>query len=258
MIAIERQKKILQMLDKKGAASISYLKKTINVSDMTLWRDLEKLRKQGMIDRVYGGVIKIADITSGNELSYEKKIPEHQADKEKIARYAAKEFVEDGDVICLEGGTTVAGLVRFLNNMHPTILTNSIKVVLETGNFSGINTICSGGVFRHISGTFVGPSAQKFFEEHHFNKLFISATGLNLKAGLTDPNPLEIQVKRAMIKPDVKVIGLIDSSKFESMSAFTVAKIKELDVLVTDSHAPADVVEQIRSSGVDVRIVDAE
>ena len=175
--------------------------------------------------------------------------------KKAIAEHAARELVKPGQVICLEGGTTVAGLVEFLEYDNLTLLTNSFEVCHEVaGKGSDINLMISGGLFRGTSETFIGPAAIDFFEKHSFDTLFLSATGLSVKDGLTDPNPLESQVKQAMAKSAGKVVVLMDSTKFGVRSLMSVLSIKDIDVVVTDDNVPEEIVKEMRDAGVSVLV----
>ena len=157
----------------------------------------------------------------------------------------------------MEGGTTVTAMVEYLRDKQDlTVVTNGLYISNELQRLLSPNTniICAGGILRPGSSTFVGPVAERFFREFHANKLFLSATGLTLEAGVTDPHMLETQVKKAMIASASKVIMLLNSSKFGVRSLMTVMNLDEIDVLITDEDSPTEMVEEITARGVDVRI----
>jgi DeoR/GlpR family transcriptional regulator of sugar metabolism len=102
--------------------------------------------------------------------------------------------------------------------------------------------------------TFVGPVTERFFREFHANKLFLSATGLTLETGMTDPHMMETQVKKAMIASASKVVVLLNSTKVGVKSLMTVMGLSEMEVLVTDEGCPAVLVDALVARGVDVHI----
>ncbi len=256
MLAQERKNRILDIVESSGSATIRKIRSKISVSDMTIWRDLDSLEKQGLVKRVRGGAVGTRLDVSG-ERRFKEKQQDFGSLKNALSIYAAREFVADGDVICLDGGTTVSSIVSHLNHENLTVLTNSMEVAKEVSERSlSITLISSGGVLRNPSETFVGPDAESFFAGRGSHKLILSATGLSLDHGLTDPNPLDTQVKKAMISSAEKVIALIDSSKFGLRSLMTFASLEQIDILVTDSNACPETVAILRESGVDVRIVE--
>ena len=137
-----------------------------------------------------------------------------------------------------------------------TAITNGLYTTNELGRLMPEATvICSGGILRDGSFTFVGPSAEQFFSQIHAQKLFLSATGLTLEAGCTDPSMSETEVKKAMAAAASRLIVLLDSSKFGVLSLATVMRAEDIDVLVTDDQAPPETLRALVARGVDVRVV---
>jgi DeoR/GlpR family transcriptional regulator of sugar metabolism len=137
-----------------------------------------------------------------------------------------------------------------------TIVTNGLYTTNALQHLLPQTTvICTGGILREVSSTFVGPVAEQFFHEFHANKLFLSTTGLTPDAGFTDPSMLETQVKKAMIASTDQVIMLLDSHKFGVKSLVTVLTPDKVDILVTDAAAPEAPLQELRDAGVDVRMV---
>ena len=175
---------------------------------------------------------------------------------ERIARYAAEHFVDDHDIIILEAGTTVGAMVKHLTQKNLTVITNGLGTINELDlSLPNITAICCGGILRDIGHTFVGPQAEEFFRDLRTRRLFLSATGLAFPEGITDPNVLEIQVKRAMAKSAGQMILLLDSSKFGLRSLSPIIPLEKIDVLVTDSGAPEEYVEELGRREIEVRLV---
>lgn len=254
----ERRQFILKDIDHLDDNMIPKLSEKYNVSEMTIRRDLKYLEESGHIKRTYGGAIRWTPPEDDSiVLAREKREKISTRRKRDIAHFASAQYVEDGDIIILEGGTTATAMIPFLTEKEElTIVTNGLRTTgellrLTSGN---VTVLCAGGILRPESHTFVGPLTERFFSEVHANRLFLSATGLTLKTGTTDPKMLETQVKRAMINSADEVILLLDSSKFGVKSLMTVVGFPEITALITDVDAPEDMVEALKNKGVDVQI----
>jgi DeoR/GlpR family transcriptional regulator of sugar metabolism len=225
---------------------------------MTIRRDLRYLEENGHIKRTYGGAIRWPPSPSDSSVLDRERREEIAARRKvSIARYAAEHLVEDGDIIILEGGTTVTAMIPYLADREElTVVTNGLRTTEELRRHLPLDAtiLCTGGILRPESSTFVGPATERFFREFHAHRLFLSATGLTLRAGITDPKILETQVKRAMINSASEVIMLLDSSKFGVKSLMNVLELKEITLFITDQDAPAEFIEELQQHGVRVQI----
>jgi DeoR/GlpR family transcriptional regulator of sugar metabolism len=261
MLASQRRQRILEDINSYGVGVVTTLSEKYCVSEMTIRRDLKALEEAGYIVREYGGAVRLQErVAEIHVVAREKRHKLAAAHKVAIARYAAQELVADGDILIIEGGTTAAAMVPYLvDKEHLTIVTNGLATCSDLHRFMSASAtiIAVGGILRPVSSTFVGPVAERFFHDFHVNKLFLSATGLTLEAGATDPNMLETQVKKAMISASSQVILLMDSSKCHVKSLMTVLPVHEIDILVIDQECPPDLLQKLQARGVDVRIAPA-
>jgi DeoR/GlpR family transcriptional regulator of sugar metabolism len=253
---LDRRQQILKDIDLLDDNMIPTLSQKYGVSEMTIRRDLQALEDSGVIRRTYGGAVRWPQ--SGAEpmvVAREKRQMMATAQKAAIARYAASELVGDGDSIVIEGSTTATSMAPYLTDRHNlTVVTNSLYTAEELRRRMPPNAtlLCAGGIIRPESSTFVGPVAERFFRELHVKRLFLSATGLTLHGGITDPQMLETQVKRAMIESAGEVIMLLDSTKFGVRSLTRVLDFSEITLLITDEGAPAEILHGLRDRGVPV------
>jgi DeoR/GlpR family transcriptional regulator of sugar metabolism len=259
MIPAQRRRDILKVIAVEGASSILELSQKYGVSEMTIRRDLKTLEEEGQLQYTYGGAVALVNKPFQSETDYQAKAALNTDTKTRIAAYAAEHFVEHNDIIVLEPGTTVTGMVPFLaGKEHLTVVTNGLHTTNALQSLlKNATVICTGGILRDISFTFVGPVAEGFFQQFYARKLFLSGIGFTLEAGLTDPQMIDTQVKKAMIAHSDQVIVLVDSSKFGVKSFTPVMQAHEIDVLITDDGAPAAYVDELRAMGVDVHIVGA-
>ncbi len=236
MLPAVRHRRILEILEQNVSATTGQLIDELGINAMMLWRDLKTLDEQGLVKRVRGGAIKAG---TRDEPRFDNKIEAARHAKQIIAELAQEHFIQDRDTIALEGGTTVSALVQCLTREQVTALTNSILILNQARNHTpSITTYSSGGLLRETSGTLVGKEAVSFFSRRNLKTFFLSGTALDLTAGLTDPNPLEIEVKQAMARSAERVVLLLDSSKLEQRSLMKVMPLSRIDYFVTDRPLP--------------------
>ena len=252
-----RHNQILEWLQTEKTISTAALSDRLLVSNMTIWRDLKQLEQQGLLKRVHGGCAAVPCETSSSSLhtAFQLNPAVFSPLKSKIGRYAAHFLIEENDNIALEGGTTVSSMVPYIDQSNITILTNGLNTVLLAAPLIGsIRVLCCGGVLSDYADSFIGPQAEAFFSEFRVNKVFLSASGVTLEDEFTDPEPLYASLKHAMRRSAEKVIVLIDSSKFGKRTLNQVLRFSAVDILVTDSGAPQDMLDAISARGIEVHI----
>jgi DeoR/GlpR family transcriptional regulator of sugar metabolism len=257
MIPAQRRRDILKVITAEGSSTVLELSQKYGVSEMTIRRDLKALEEDGQLQYTYGGAVTVPAKAVQPESNYLAKVRLNIDQKTRIARYAVEHFVDDQDIIVLEPGTTVTAMAPFLADKRDlTVVTNGLYTANALQSIvSNATVICTGGILRDVSYTFVGPVAEGFFQHFYARKLFLSAIGFTLEAGLTDPQMIDTQVKKAMIAHTDCVIVLLDSSKFGVRSFTPVMQASDIDVLITDEGAPDLVVDELQQMGIDVRVV---
>lgn len=254
MLAEDRRRAITELLRERGSVSSKELAAHFDVSAMTVHRDLKDLEAAHALQRVRGGAVLPAE---AEEPMFTAKRGVNRERKLAIARYAARHFVRADDIVLLEAGTTVASLVRYLPDSIEAIVANGLDALNEARSLvPAVSVFGCGGMLRSPSFTFVGPEAEAFFRSITATTLFLSASGLTLRDGITDPNPLEIEVKRAMASCAQRTVLLLDSSKFGESSLRQILPLPQIDILVTDGGAPTEMLREVEALGVDVHVVE--
>lgn len=260
MLKEQRLQYILSRLDRKKVVTIAELGQNLDVSTMTIWRDLSELESQGLLKRVRGGALAAENEAEPARLAFPNFDPlldPHYDQKTLIGRYAAQELVSDGDSIIIEAGTTTSSMVPFLNQSDLTILTNGlVTTMLAAPQSKDITIMCSGGILID-TGAFIGPQAETFFTRFRVKKAFLSAEGFTFEDGFTDTTPLYSQLKTVMRQNADTIIMLIDASKLGTRSLIQVVSLDEVDAIVTDPVAPSEMVEELRNRGLEVHIAQA-
>jgi DeoR family glucitol operon repressor len=260
MLPLQRKQALIAYLADKGAATLKELSDRFGVSEMTVRRDLNELEQENRIRRSHGGAVflKPEQEAGQDEPEMTAKQASNQDVKDRLAAYAAEKFVRSGDTIVLENGTTVSRMAeRFSRLDQLTLLTNGIDTLQRFRPYATDKRviISCGGMFRDISGTFVGPVAEEFFTRYHADTLFVSALGYTPEAGFTDPNLMDTQVKKTMIRSAKKVVMLLDSSKIGKRFFSPVANLTDIHALVTDRGLQPEDRERFEESGVELHIV---
>ncbi len=234
MFALERQKRILDILNSKGSVSVSRLSVELDVTEETIRRDLEKLEKQESLRRTHGGAVPIDEGTY--EVSLEKRKLINVEAKQQMAREASK-YVVPGDTIFLDASTTTFFMAKELKSMkNITVITNSLRVVAELAGSEHIKLISVGGVASH-NQSFIGTLAEKSIEENYFaSKMFFSSKGMTVDAGILESNEQECGIKQKMIQNSKVRYYLCDKSKIGSIGFVKLTTFDQIDYLITDTE----------------------
>lgn len=239
----EREKFILQILDRKGFINVLDIERHCLVSPITARRDLDELAKRGYLSRTHGGAAK--DETVTNLFSFSKRIDHSIKKKIAIAKYASR-FIEDDDSILMDSGTTVFRLCDFINKKkNIQVITSSLPVASELIKFSGIKVFLIGGeVFPERRATY-GPIASEHISQYHTKKTFIGVDGISLQKGLTVHDVNEATRIKSMIDAADEVYLLCDSSKIEHNSLFKLGSISSINYLITDDDVSEEVINKL-------------
>lgn len=251
MFAEQRKSIILDMLKLKGSVSLTELTELFEVSEATIRRDLTELEKRNQLQRTHGGAVS-TDL-SIFEAGYLEKEQEYLEEKQQIAEIAAA-LVNDGDTVLLDSGTTTFEIARAVRNKKITLITNSATIIADVAGAPDCNMelICTGGVYRANTRSFIGPDAENFIRNMVPDKVFIAANGFSTRYGATTPNLTEASIKRAMIEAGKEVYLAVDSGKIGKDYFSVIAKPETFHGIVTDTGMDALTISTLRSIGISV------
>lgn len=250
-MVFDRREKIIAMLNRDGMVKVSELVELFQVSVETIRRDLEHLEKQGLLSRVYGGAV--AHKKRGIEPHIELRQTEHYAEKCAIGERAV-DFVDDGDVIAIDLGTTTLEFARALAGKKRglTVLTNSIPIAIALSEDDGARVFLVGGEVRKKELSVSGHLADENMRLFQTDKVFLGVGGLTENFGITDFHVEETPFRRIGIKKTQKVIALCDHSKFGITAMNHVCDPGDIDILITDRETDKNTVNRFRAQGVEV------
>ncbi len=236
----ERHEYILDQLKNQKKILVANLASNLNVTPETIRRDLDMLEKEKKLQRVHGGAVKYHQLKS--EPHFLKKMNLRSIEKEKIGKKAA-EFIQDGDTIMMDVGTTTIHLARAISNVQGvTIVTNSLAAAeilnhrLENKEFEG-KIIVLGGVTIPEQKSIVGSLTCKMLESFRFDKVFISCGGVTVDQ-ISDYDFEECLVSEAMVERANQVFLLSDSSKIDHQSFYKICPLTLVDYVICDQEMP--------------------
>ncbi|ARF71113.1 DeoR/GlpR family DNA-binding transcription regulator [Kitasatospora albolonga] len=254
LLAEQRRALILDEVRKRGGVRVNELTRRLNVSDMTIRRDLDALARQGVVEKVHGGAVPVVE-ASTHEPGFEAKSALEQGAKEEIARTAAA-MAPPGSAVALSGGTTTYALARHLLDVPDlTVVTNSVRVADvfhdaqrpapgRAARPGAATVVLTGGV-RTPSDALVGPVADRAIDSLHFDLLFLGVHGISAEAGLSTPNLAEAETNRRFVRAARRVVVVADHTKWGTVGLSSFAALDEVDTFVTDAGLDPAVREEI-------------
>lgn len=250
MLAVERRSNIEKEINERGSVLVVELSKKFNVTMETIRGDLEKLEKQGILVRTYGGATLVD--TAESEIVTERDIINYEG-KQRIGREAAK-MINDGDKVFLDASTSAWHMARCLKGKKGvTVITNAEKIVVELAACDRINVICVGGILNPKNMSFAGSVAERSIRESYYaNKFFFSCRGVTLENGLADSSAEEAEIKKAMLDMSEKAIFLCDHNKLGRLGVPILSDFSRLDTVITDVKLTEEWKATLEESGVEV------
>lgn len=257
MLANERHTRILEELERRGSVRVSHLVRLLGVSDMTIRRDLDNLRRLGLLEKVHGGAT-LRKVGSTDEPGFAAKSARELREKEAIAARAAT-LVQPGSAVAITAGTTTHALARHLTAVPDlTVVTNSVWVadVLQTSGRSDVTALLTGGL-RTPSDALVGPIAAEALRSLHVDVVFMGVHGMDPEAGFTTPNLMEAETNRAMVDSARRLVVLADSTKWGVLGLSTIVPLAAASVVVTDTGLPPDARDALEEQVEELILVEA-
>jgi len=246
MLAAERRKSILEMLQSDKKVIVSRLSGFFGVSDETIRRDIDQLCQAGHAIKCYGG----ATINSDNDLPFNIRKLHNPAEKMKIAELIAN-LIPDGSDIILDASTTAVAVAKMLKKKSRlTIVTNSLEVMPILSDMPDFKIICTGGQLTGNHLALTGQRTLNALKDFHAEKLIFSCKALTPDGGIFENNHDFAEVKRAMLSASKTKILAIDHGKFNKTAFAKITDLSEIDILVTDTKPDEEYLDFLAQKGV--------
>lgn len=234
MLAIERRNEILAKLQEQKKVVVNDLSQQYNVTEETIRRDLEKLEKEGLAKKTYGGAV--LNESFNTDLPYTVRKKANVKGKQYIAEKIGQ-MIEDGDHIMLDASSTALFIAKKIKDKkNITVITNSVEILIELSDRSGWKILSTGGRLKEGGLALVGYQAERMIRMFHVDYAIFSCKGIDMERGVTDSNESDAQIKKIICKAAKKKILAVDSSKFDRISFTEVCELADLDMIVTDAE----------------------
>lgn len=262
MLIEDRRRKLLEAVNAKGSLTVSEAEKALDVSRMTVHRDLDVLAAQGLVRKVHGGVVAVhqrgADLFDPRSRPFEERLAANRDEKRAIARHVAK-LVAKASTLLLDASSTVYFLAETLapESRDLFVTTGSLPLFSELIRRGGMRVALHGGEPHARSGALVGPLAVASLGDLRFDFAVVSAVGVLEEEGAAFvSNQEEADVKQAYVGHARKKILAIDSSKFGQSAAFKLGSVTDYDFVVTENGvmAPHELLGAARRQTIDARL----
>lgn len=240
-------------IEQEKSVSLDTLCEKFGVSKNTIRRDIEDLVSRGTVQKVYGGVTIASQASDTRLLPYEQRHTVQSAEKDAIAKKAAS-FVEDGDIIYIDTGTTCLNMVDYLENISCTIITNSLQIYLKAVPHPNLQVISLPGILNRDTLSFVGSEIPGYLRTFNITKAFMASTGVTIKNGLTNASADEYAVKKAVIQNSQTRCLLSDHTKFGKFALMTYCRLNEVQHIVTDAPLADEYAEYCQEYGIKVHL----
>ena len=234
MLAIERRREILARLSVDGKVIVSELARDFNVTEETIRRDLERLDKEGLVSKTHGGAVSKQN--PALDLPYNIREGVNVLQKQKISDEIS-ELINDGERIMLDSSSTALYVVKKLKNKkNLTIITNSVKILIELADKPDWTVLSTGGLLKNGALSLTGSSAEKMINSYHVDTAICSCKGIDTVMGVTDSNEKDSLIKQAMFASAERRILALDAEKFDRKSFVRVCGFRDIDLIVTDGE----------------------
>lgn len=226
---MSREEEIISIVSKNKKIEVSGLAELLNVSRVTIRKDLDKLEARGILHRQHG----FAVLNSQDDINY--RLAYNYDLKRKIALEAAK-LVKDGETVMIESGSTCTLLAEELayNRNDITIITNSCFIASYVRKAETVKIVLIGGEYQKDSQVNVGPFVKKIISEFHVDKLFVGIDGFDERRGFTGSDITRCDTANTMMTAAKNTIVLTDSSKFSQIGVVSEFAFEDIAMVYTD------------------------
>jgi DeoR family deoxyribose operon repressor len=253
----DRYKRIVTLLAQKGEMTVHEIAKILDVSEMTVRRDLAEMESERVVQRTHGGarIFDSSSLIGENYVVSEQTQKNHQ--QKSIIGLRAASLVKPNETIFLDSGSTTPFIARYIEKELPiTVLCYTLLNALEFYNRKNTNLILSGGFYDRDSTVFHGPEGNSFLKGIRADKAFISAAGVDEKLGLTTFFYFEADMKKLVIQSARQIILVVDSTKFGKTSISHFADLDQVHTVITDTGVREEDATMLRERGIDLIIAE--
>lgn len=252
---VERHKAILNILRLQGSVSVADLSERLDVSEVTIRKDLTTLENERKLYRTHGRAIPISPYIGNRHINEKEK--QFVFEKRAIGKAAAS-LVHEQDSILLASGTTILYTARELvEAKNITVITASVSASSLLSQNKNIDVVQLGGLVRESSVSVVGSFAEGMLPFFNCTLLFMGADGVDLEFGITTTNMMEANLNRLMMQASQQTVLLVDSSKFGKKGFSKICDCSQVDRIITDDKISQMYLQNLTDLGIEVTVVSS-
>lgn len=239
----KRQQYIVNRVAEDRNVTIELLAAELNVSEMTVRRDLKELESKEQIIRTSNSILLKDSFL--NEVPFVKKQLVNIEEKRLIAK-KAMQFIKPNETILLDAGTTTLEICKLLKNADFTvrIITNDIKAAAELID-SHHEVIILGGTVQQNIGSMYGTQTIDVLNSIRVNVSFVGTQAMTIDEGIFAPTIERAKVKRLMMQCGQTVYLVVDSSKLNHTSFAKISDFSDFNAIITDDSIGNDERDQL-------------
>ncbi|MCG2461646.1 DeoR/GlpR family DNA-binding transcription regulator [Flavobacteriaceae bacterium F89] len=250
--AAARRSKILEILDDFGQVNVNDLSKEMEVSEVTIRNDLDKLEKSKLLIRAHGGAFKTNNIALA--VSEKRNI---NYDCKRLIGKKAVTLIEDNDSIILDSGTTTFEISNNLERFEKlTVISNALDIVNNLSKYKNLQVFMPGGFLKEFSMSLVGPMAERNLKQLYCKKVFLGIDGIKPDVGIFTHHMEEAYLNQIMIDIAEEVIVVADSSKFKQSGLAFISDFHKIDKVITDAKIEQESIAMLERNNIKVIIAN--
>ena len=256
-----RRERIRTLVREREFVRVADMSAMFGISEVTIRGDLDALADRGDLQRVHGGAI-VREPGDRRERSFEESLGASAAEKAEIGRRAAA-MVSSGDTVIIDVGTTTTAMARELTRREDlsdvVVITSGLTIALELEPATPrVTVLVTGGTLRPLQHSLVDPMADHVLSRVNATTAFIGCNGVHPDEGVTNVNLPEATMKQRMVESAQSCVVVADGRKIGNISVVRIADLDSVDVVVTGSSAPSEVLDELGRRGVGVEVADSE
>lgn len=256
LMKVKRLEQEEAYIQKAQNVTIEELCEKFGVSVNTIRRDLNELEKRGSIVKNYGGVSVALQNYDVGMLPFNNRSSLMLEAKRRIAKKAA-EFVQDGDYIFVDSGSTVCHMVDYIKKLQVTVLTNNLDFIIRALSHPNIQIITVSGILNrdYYSFTALDERGSEILASYNFTKAFMAATGVTVQYGVMNSLLTDNSLKATAVERAQERFLLVDHTKFDKVTIRSYSDLKNMDVVITDEAPPEDIAKEIKKNKNEIILV---
>ena len=232
MLAEQRYKIILDLLEKNKSVTVTEIREVLHASESTVRRDITALHNASKLIKVFGGAVAIENSVTANEPTVAQKEELNRDEKVKIGKYAASLIGKD-EFVYIDAGTSTASMLEFINMEGVSFVTNAVAHAQKLAGM-GAKVYLLGGELKSSTEAVVGNSAVRALYGYHFTKGFFGTNGISRQEGFTTPDADEAIIKETAMSQCRKAYVLADSTKFNQVSSVTFGELAAATIITDE------------------------